>query len=214
MEKEFWKSRWESNQIGFHLNEFNPKLIAFFPRLQLIKNNIILVPFCGKTKDLLYLEEQGLVVIGVELSSLAVECFFAENNLSYKKSSESNFEVYQCQEKNITLYCGDFFTFTKINNQTIDAIYDRAALIALPPEMRVSYSEVINSFLSKKARLLLITITYQENIEGPPFSVPESDVNRYYNQYKIEILDNKTSPNVSEKFKDASVSQQVYLIKN
>ena len=55
--------------------------------------------------------------------------------------------------------------------------YDRAALIALAPEVRGRYVEVLRSLLPDGGKVLLVAFVYdQSKMAGPPFSLPEGDV--------------------------------------
>ena len=181
MEADFWHNRWENELTGFHLNEVNPHLKANWSLLKLEKNSRVFVPLCGKTLDLIWLAEQGFQVVGVELSALAAEAFFTENNLAVKKSQLADFTLWQSE--NISLFCGDFFNLSTHILGKVDAVYDRASLIALPPAMRQDYASRLMD-LSPSASKLLITLEYQQSkMEGPPFSVSQSEVEALYQEH-------------------------------
>ena len=184
MKADFWHNRWENELTGFHLDEVNPHLKANWSFLKLEQNSRIFVPLCGKTLDLIWLAEQGFQVVGVELSALAAEAFFTENNLAVKKSQVDGFILWQSEK--ISLFCGDFFNLsTKILGE-VDAVYDRASLIALPPAMRQDYATMLMD-LTPSASKLLITLEYdQSKMDGPPFSVSQSEVEALY-QARYEI---------------------------
>ena len=84
MQNEFWHQKWESNQIGFNQEQPNELLIQYFATLNLKAGDRVLAPLCGKSIDMLWLASQGVDVIGVELSSIACEAFFSENNIPVK----------------------------------------------------------------------------------------------------------------------------------
>ena len=107
MQPEFWYERWQRGEIGWHLKEVNAHLEQHWRRLGTPAGAQVLVPLCGKTRDLLWLGAQGHRVLGVELSPIAVEAFFAENGLSPQVSAEGPFRRYQVDE--IAILCGDFF---------------------------------------------------------------------------------------------------------
>ena len=71
-----WISRWENNKIGWHADQINRQLIEYLDKLNLSSGDTIFVPLCGKTKDMLFLLENQINVIGVEMSSIAAEQFF------------------------------------------------------------------------------------------------------------------------------------------
>jgi thiopurine S-methyltransferase len=185
MKQDFWIRRWENDQIGFHLDDVNPWLKRHLPQFSLNPGAHVVVPMCGKSKDLVYLAELGYRVTGIELSLKAVEDFFLDNNLDFQAGSHHSFTTYS--SGNITLLHGDFFNCDCQRLSPIDLIYDRAALIAMPEHMRDDYSSVIKKCIDlHRAAMLLITMEYpQEAMEGPPFSVEKEEVLRLYERYSL-----------------------------
>lgn len=191
MEPDFWHERWASNQIGFHEGKPNNFLLRFLSRLELPRGAKLFVPMCGKSVDMLWLAQQGHRVLGVELSSVAVQTFFAENHLSAEQRSQGAFSCWR--SGNIEILCGDFFALTAADLADIAAVYDRAALIALPEAMRNGYARHLDLVLPAGIHHLLITLNYpQEQMQGPPFSVAAAEVQRLFaERCGIELLDNR-----------------------
>jgi thiopurine S-methyltransferase len=170
-----WIQRWKDGETGWHRKQVNSKLIEFIDYLQLSQGDTVFVPLCGKSYDMVYLLEQDFKVIGVELSQLAIEQFFDENNLTYTIHQTDQFTMYQGD--NITLYCGDYFALDESLLKSVSAVYDRAALIALTVDLRVKYAQHLYSIISNDCRVLLLTLNYpQSQISGPPFAVDEDEV--------------------------------------
>jgi thiopurine S-methyltransferase len=170
-----WIQRWKDTQIGWHRDQPNSKLIEFIDCLQLKQGDTVFVPLCGKSYDMVYLLEQGFKVVGVELSPLAIEQFFDENNLAFTISRTDQFTLYQGE--NITLYCGDYFVLDKSVLKSVSAVYDRAALIALAVDLRAKYAQHLYSIISRDCRVLLLTLNYpQSQMSGPPFALNEEEV--------------------------------------
>ena len=188
MEVEFWKQRWQKNQIGFHLDAINPNLKQLWSQLKLAPGSHVLVPLCGKSLDMLWLQQAGYSVTGVECSQLAVDAFFAEQKIIPEHKSLDDFQVYQ--SGNFQLLAGDFFKLQSKQLQDIAAVYDRAALIALPADMRKAYAEKLIDSLPTTAVILLVTLEYDQQVmQGPPFSVSAAEVQRLYGQrYAIHTL--------------------------
>lgn len=200
MEADFWHNRWENNLTGFHLDEVNPYLKANWASLNLKAGARVFVPLCGKSVDLIWLAAQGYQVVGVELSPLAVEAFFAENDLSAEHQMIGDLDYWQAE--NISLFCGDFFSLTtKILGQ-VDAVYDRASLIALPPAMRRDYAVKLTE-LAQSAPKLLVTLEYEQSkMDGPPFSVSENEVQALYQaNYQVKLLSAQDVLGNNEKFR-------------
>ncbi len=175
MQPEFWQERWARNQIGFHLPEINPYLQRHWPQLGLVDGAKVLVPLCGKSLDLVWLASQGCHVMGVELSEQAVEAFFNEQGLAPQISQRGDFKVYQTGL--IEVWCGDFFALDAQALAGCSALYDRAALIALPPLMRAQYAERLTALLGHGCQGLLVTLDYdQVQKAGPPFAVSDAEV--------------------------------------
>ena len=179
MERDFWLERWGREEIGFHQDEVNPHLRAYWPALNLAPGSMVFVPLCGKTKDMLWLREQGHRVLGVELSAIAVQAFFGDNGYAPEHTSNGAFS---CSEANgIRILCGDFFDLNKSDLVQVSAVYDRAAMIALPSEMRLRYARHLAAILPAATQLLLVTVEYpQTEMQGPPFSVSSSEVDTLF----------------------------------
>ena len=175
MNHEFWQARLARNQICFHLPEVNPYLQRHWARLGLTHGANVLVPMCGKSLDLMWLASLGFRVLGVELSEQAVEAFFTEQSLTPRVTERGAFKVYQADL--IEVWCGDFFALDAQVLADCTALYDRAALIALPPLLRAQYAEHLNTFLRPGCQGLLITLDYdQTQKSGPPFAVTHDEV--------------------------------------
>lgn len=178
MQEEFWQEKWRSNQIGFHEDSPHPFLVSHFERLNLSAGDTVFVPLCGKAVELEWLAARGLRVVGVEFSELAVEELFARYGVEAEKSQDGPLMRYSAGR--IDVLVGDFFELTSQHLGQIDAVFDRAALVALPPETRMNYAARLNE-LTAKAPQILITFDYdQAQMDGPPFAVPAETIRTYY----------------------------------
>ncbi len=217
MQPEFWHKKWASNQIGFHLPQVNPHLQRFWPQLGLEESARVLVPLCGKSLDLLWLAHCGHEVLGIELSEKAVEDFFSEHQLDPAVSEQGPFSVYRAGS--IELWCGDFFALTPGDVADCSALYDRAALIALPPSMRERYATHLKRILPKGSLGLLITLDYdQAEMSGPPFAVLDDEVQRLFGtSWGLKVLEDQDVLSESGKFLEAGVTrleERVYRVSN
>ena len=174
--KQEWLARWESGQTGWHEAGGNSALRKFWPRLP--AGSRVLVPLCGKTPDLLWLAQLGLEVTGVELSEIAARAFFVDTGISFETEQLEKLLCFRGVDQAVSIVCGDYFQFS---DEPFDALYDRAALVALPPELRPDYVEHTRSLLKSDAAQLLITLEYdQSKANGPPFSVLSEEVGEYW----------------------------------
>lgn len=187
MQADFWHEMWESGVVGFHQKEINQFLQDFWPKLELQGNEEVLVPLCGKSLDMLWLKQQGHKVLGVELSQKALEEFLAENHLPKQPAQHPKFCGYELPE--MRLLCGDFFYLSAEDCQAVKAVYDRAAIVALPPKMRQDYANHLQTILPAGTEILMVIMEYDQSVmAGPPFSVQESEVRELFAGYQIEHL--------------------------
>lgn len=189
MDPQFWLDKWTKQDIGFHLGSVHPMLRRHWPSLFVPKGGTVFVPLCGKSLDLVYLRQIGYRVVGSELSPLAIEQFYAEHGLKPQVAERHGMQVWQAAD--ITLIQGDFFELDRGLLPDIAAVYDRAALIALPPERQPMYVRRIMALAPESAPILLITLEYpQQEMQGPPFSTPAAQVERCFGaRYQAERLE-------------------------
>ncbi|HEY4073841.1 MAG TPA: thiopurine S-methyltransferase [Herbaspirillum sp.] len=183
MHADFWLERWRDGRTFFHQAKVMPSLQKYWPALGVPAGSRVLVPLCGKSLDMLWLAEQGLRVLGVELSQIAAEQFFAENALHPEIADSALGRHYSASTAtaDIEIICGDIFKLDAATLASCTAVYDRAALIALPPPMREPYVRHVYGQLADGYRGILITLDYaQEQMAGPPFSVPDAEVQALY----------------------------------
>lgn len=182
MEPEFWHERWEAGEIGFHQKKINVLLEKYWHHFARPSNGKVFVPLCGKSKDMLWLAEHGHPVIGIEISRLAIETFFAENELLVERRGVGLFESYRSGD--IELLAGDFFNLSKETLKDCELVYDRAALIALPAELRKRYVAHLREIISLNTAVFLITLDYDpDEMSGPPFAVPPFEVERLFSDF-------------------------------
>lgn len=186
MDSNFWHSRWAEGRIGFHEGKPNAHLVKHLSALGVKKR--VFVPLCGKTEDLAFLASQGHEAVGVEFVEPAVKAFFDERGVTPVVDTHGPFKRYTAA--NITVLAGDFFATTRSLLGPVDALYDRAAIIALPETMRGGYVKHLRALLPAGAPGLVITVEYpQDQLEGPPFSVPEAELRAHYAGTKMELLE-------------------------
>lgn len=212
MDADFWLERWQDGRTHFHQTRVTPLLAKYWPRLSLPEGSKVLVPLCGKSLDMIWLAEQGHQVLGAELSELAVEQFFAENRLTPAIREADQGKYYAAGR--IEIYCGDIFTLgAEVLGQCVGA-FDRAALVALPTDMRERYVRHVYGQLSTSYRGLLITLDYdQAQMEGPPFSVGANEVEAIFSRHgEVSLMDRRDILDKEPKFKARGVEQLDTLV--
>jgi thiopurine S-methyltransferase len=193
MDTDFWLQRWHNNEIGFHQQEANAMMVEYFEDLSLERGSRVFVPLCGKTIDMPWLLSRGYQVVGVELSKLAVEQFFAELGVEPQRSKAGELTRYSATD--IDIFLGDLFALTGGILGRVDAIYDRAALVALPEAMRRRYAAHLMK-ITRQAPQFLITFDYDQSLmEGPPFSVSADEVHELYDgRFDVTLAESRNIP--------------------
>jgi len=187
MDGSFWHRKWERNEIAFHEREANPLLVTYFDELSLPQGSRVFLPLCGKTLDIHWLLSHGYRVACSELSKIAVEQLFAE--LGVEPSIKVIGQVSRYSSNNIDIFVGDIFGLSRSVLGQIDAIYDRAALVALPEPLRDRYAAHLIE-ITDRAPQLLISYDYDQRLlDGPPFAVSNEEVGRHYrDSYDLKLL--------------------------
>lgn len=193
MDKDFWQKKWKYNEIGFHEGMPNSLLVANFKNLDLAENNRIFLPLCGKSRDIAWLLSKNYRVAGSEFCQIAIEQLFMELGVVPEITQCVNATCYS--SKNIDIFVGDFFDLPKEVLGPVDAIYDRAALVALPEQMRIPYVRHLLE-ITGVADQMLITCEYNQNqMAGPPFSINSNYVHHlYHDAYRLTLLERAPVP--------------------
>jgi thiopurine S-methyltransferase len=213
---ENWLQRWEDDNIGWHHVEFNQHLLNYWHTLYLPAGSLVLAPLCGKSRDMFWLAEQGYRIRGIELSQLAISQFFEEHNLHPDRQKHDYFEHWS--QGPFELLCGDIFDLAQQDQSDVDAVYDRASLIALNPQQRQQFAQLITAVLPSHCKTLLVTLEYpQEEMSGPPYSVTESEVRELFAQhFTINQLHSLDLLKDTDRYQHHGVSkmvEKIYLLK-
>ena len=194
-----WLERWQEGRIGWHEEDGNASLKKHWRAT----GRTVFVPMCGKSVDLRWIAAQGNRVVGVELSDIAIESFFAEQGLAFSVVQDE-LPRYDAIGVDVSIYCGNLFDLTSIR---CDAHYDRGALIALPAAQRSAYALHVSSLLTDDAEQLVITLDYDEEIaQGPPFSVGDEEFLAYWPH--LDCVEQRDDiANAPPKFLDAGLTE-------
>lgn len=193
MEPDFWHRKWRDDQIGFHRADPNPLLTRHLPALALPAGARVFVPLCGKSRDVFWLHRAGFAVAGAELSAQAVDALFAEAGVTPRMSGAG--PLRRADADGVTVFTGDIFELDAATLGKVDAVYDRAALVALPAPMRERYAAHLAALTAGAPQLLVCTEYDQSRVDGPPFSVDAAEVRRLYGAaYAIAPLDRTGDP--------------------
>jgi thiopurine S-methyltransferase len=186
-DNKLWLQLWRERQTEFHQNAVNQLLARFWPSLNLARGSRVFVPLCGKSLDMIWLAEQGYEVVGVELSPLAVQAFFLENRLKPSRWRVGKFILWK--HGRISILCGDYFSLTEGDLGNIDTVYDRAALTALPEDIRRHYVAHLRLITPKSSEVFLLTIEDAEEKETlkQAFGVGEEIRTLYSAGFEIDL---------------------------
>lgn len=193
MEKAFWQNRWQEGKIGFHEGEPNRHLRSHLHQLSLKAGAHVFVPFCGKAVDLDWLLSQGFQVSGIELNRDAIAEVFMRLSVTPEISEARGLTRHS--GNGLVIWAGDFFELLPSDLGPVDAVYDRAALVALPSEMRDQYTRYLQSLCPSVPQLLVSYDYDQAQMEGPPFSVPEKQIRDLYDE--VFVIENIASADIA-----------------
>lgn len=216
MEISYWQSRWKEKKIGWHLDKVYPLLPKVWPQVSVNGNARVLVPLCGKSLDMIWLAEQGCDVRGVEVSASALREFRDLYPSTFTVSESHGFTIYKSEK--MELWEGDFLKFPATAISSPDLVYDKAAMVALPPEMRPAYSRKVLELCCKKTKILLQTFDYvQEEMNGPPFSVTEKEVqNHFGDHFELTLMHEQSKLELLNKFRrrglTSKLKEKLYLL--
>src|SRR5436309_2625331 len=176
MQPEFWYRSWqeEGSKTSFHRKDIHPYLQRH-ARADVLQGKRVLVPLCGKTNDLMWFRAHADHVTGVELVEKPVLQFFDEQNLTATKRTSWCYKA-EC----LTILNRDIFDLLPEDVGPIDFVYDRAALVAFPLEMRQRYMRHIDRLIPAGAQILVITLEYAPLLPEPPFSITPAEIKEYY----------------------------------
>jgi len=193
MDREFWLEKWASNKIGFHEPTTHRLLKQWWPTMELSFNHRILVPLCGKSLDMTWLNEHHSSVTGIEISEIGAISFFEENNFKFRKDEFRKYSVLYAN--GIEIYCGDIFEIPPTVFNPFDCVYDRAALVALSPSDRKHYESFISKVTKPKAKMLLVTVDYDEELITPPPHIISRDTieKTYSDRWDLTELSTQTA---------------------
>lgn len=187
MDAAFWHQKWARQDIGFHQNAVHPLLAAHWPALDLGAAGRVFVPLCGKTLDIHWLRDRGHAVAGAELSAQAVAELFTELGLVPQVQACGALQRHSAP--GLDVFVGDLFALTPALLGPVDAVYDRAALVALPPAMRRDYTAQLQRLATRAPQLLIACEYEQARLPGPPFSVDEAELRQHYGaSYNLQCL--------------------------
>ena len=205
MHHDFWHERWQTGQVGFHQSSVHPFLERWWPTLGVPAGSRVYVPLCGKSLDMAWLAGRGLRIIGSELSPIAIRDFFIDQGLEPARTTGGLFVRHAAGPYEILE--GDALTLAPEILGSVDAVYDRAALVALPPEMRPLYTESMARLIAPGVAMLLVAFEYPQEMKGgPPFSVDAAEIYASFGDaFAVETLERVDVLAQSPKFAEVGI---------
>lgn len=214
MDPSFWIERWQKGDTGFHQDDFHPSLPAYWHNTGAEPGSTVFVPLCGKSRDMEWLAGAGHRVVGVELSELAIDDFFKSLGLVPEVTETEGFKVKSAGP--YELWCGDLFELPGTLMKSFAAVYDRASLVALPPDLQEKYAVWLKTHIPEMVPLLLVSLGYDQSLmKGPPFSIPQDRVlSLLEGPFTIEVLSTSEVLHRNDALKKrglTSLEESVYL---
>lgn len=201
MEPKFWIDRWQRQEIGFHRDETHENLQRFWSQLNPPQGSTVYVPLCGMSNDMAWIAGNGHKVIGVELSEIAIKAFFDAQQLTPETQTSGEFTIWSSGP--FEIWAGDIFKLPVHAINDCAAVYDRAALVALPTAMQNDYVARLAKHLAPRTQILLISLAFdQSEMEGPPFSIPNARIDALFaDSFKIQVLESENALEANQNLK-------------
>jgi thiopurine S-methyltransferase len=122
------------------------------------------------------------------LSELAIGELFGDLGVTPTISRVGELTHYHSE--NIDIFVGDIFLLTPELLKPVDAVYDRAALVALPQGMRTQYTSHLIDITDAVPQLMICYEYDQRVIPGPPFSISRKEVEQHYaSTYSLSLIE-------------------------
>ena len=201
-----WHTRWAAGRTTFHMEDPHPVLLRRHVAMGWAPGARLLLPLCGKSRDLRYLAEAGYDVTGVDGVESARESFAAEQAGRVAGSSVVFVDT------TVRFVVDDFLAVTaeQLGGHVAGA-FDRGGLVAVAPEDRAAYAAVLSAVVSPGGGVLLVAVEhppFSGGKLGPPFSLPESEVHALFDaSFQVELLEREDRMPIEEVWK---VSMRYY----
>lgn len=193
MQQRDWQDRWDNGQTAFHLGAVHPALECHHTLFA--AGASVLVPLAGKTVDLDALAGWGHHVVANEFVERAAREYFAERDITPEESRAG--QGLCLRHGAITYRVDDFFALPGSGDLgAFDAVFDRAAMVAIDPAQRARYARCLHALTRPGSVILLLAFEIPEcGVQGPPFSLRESEVRAAFAEgFSVEVLDAREEP--------------------
>jgi thiopurine S-methyltransferase len=177
-----------------------------------------------------YLTSFSREVVGVEGVRLALEEFAQEHpelevvGPTSDETTTDGFERYRGQ--GVTLLKGDYFNLDSTKTEgKFGLIYDRASMVAIEPNLREAYVDILGDLLGPGGKVLLVVLERKGTEEamklGPPYSIPDSTVREIFGNRdwveSIQLLEQsdqlQRKPEDKERYPDLDhLFENVYVV--
>ncbi|KAJ8302290.1 hypothetical protein KUTeg_021277 [Tegillarca granosa] len=195
---EQWKAAWENGKAVWQVHHVNVALKRNIHRLKIENSGDpkILLPLCGKTRDIKWLWEQGFTVVGVEVSEIAIKDFFAENDIKYEVSQIKGCPgvLYRSTDDRILLRVSSNTSGTEEHSQLFLNQKGGNNFVAYHDinHTRYKYASAISELMSDNCKMLLETLEKNIDVDPgqPPFDFQEPEMRQHFNQqFELEQID-------------------------
>jgi len=171
----FWHDAWASGIVTPRVARPDTTLEMHWASLDVATGSRVLVPMCGRSGDLRWLQSHGYLPVGVEISPIPCREFFVELGVIPARTAHGSFV--QWHGSDVTILQGNVFDL----DDTYDAAVDRGALVAVSPSRREIYAYHLKTCLTPGAPILLVAVEYDPTRQsGPPYPVFSDEVRRLF----------------------------------
>ena len=157
-----WNERYEKGDIPWEKGEAAPPVREIAERLgeSLWGEGPIMVPGCGFGHDARWLADQGMEVVGLDVSEVAIA-----------RASELS------EEANPTFAVGDFF---EAREGEASALFEHTCFCAIDPSQRERYVTAAARWLPPGGHFVAIFFLNPGRDGGPPFGVSREELDERF----------------------------------
>ena len=109
---------------------------------------------------------------------------FFQGTENHSEIQKPLFNAYSHQ--GLKILQGNFFDLNLEVEDSFQAVFDRASLVAIPEELRPDYVQGLTDLMSPGSRLLLICVDYDPlKMSGPPYSVSQIELENLFQKKEL-----------------------------
>ncbi len=206
IERKRWERAWRDQNTPWVNAKSDAFLKAEKRRLKPWRAGTTLVPLSGNSPAVRLLYDLGMEVTAVEYVQAAVRALLREQfpRLSIRRQKTTHGYLYS--GKRLTVRQEDFFRLPK--EALFDFIYDRAAIVAIPPRKRRRYARILTKATAPGGALFIVTYEFiGKRRSAPPFSLSRAQLLKLFAGWRVRASAVHTYHKVEPRFIEQGITK-------